>query len=250
MISRALAERYFEDADPLGQQLLIDDNNAGPRPIAVVGIAENMRHVNLDGPPPLDIYIPIAQTHRDGLGLVAGSQYWAVRVAAGTADYPRTFARTLETTDRDVAVARVEPMRAYVDAQLASRRFSVLALLGFSLVALVLATIGVYGVVAWTVRQRRGEIGLRLVLGATSSDVTRTFMVPALRLAVTGVAIGVAGALLTRQAIAGLLFGVAPTEPLVIGAVALLLTMISAIAAIIPAGRAARMDPGVALIDE
>jgi ABC-type antimicrobial peptide transport system permease subunit len=141
-------------------------------------------------------------------------------------------------------------MRAYVDAQLTSRRFSVLALLGFALVALVLATIGVYGVVAWTVRQRRREIGLRLVLGATSSDVTRTFMVPALRLAVIGVAIGVAGALLTRQAIAGLLFGVAPTEPLVIGAVALLLTMISAIAAIIPARRAACMDPGVALIDE
>jgi predicted permease len=250
MISRALAERYFVDADPLGKQLLIDDNNAGPRPITVVGIAENMRHVNLDGPPPLDIYIPIAQTHRDGLGLVAGSQYWAVRVTTGTANYPRTLARTLETTDRDVAIARVEPMRAYVDAQLASRRFSVLALLGFALVALVLATIGVYGVVAWTVRQRRREIGLRLVLGATSSDVTRTFMVPALRLANIGVAIGVAGALLTRQAIAGLLFGVAPTEPLVIGAVALLLTVISAIAAIIPARRAARMDPGVALIDE
>jgi predicted permease len=250
MISRALAERYFADANPIGHQLLIDDNNEGPRPVTVVGIAENMRHVNLDGPPPLDIYIPIAQIHRDGLGLVAGSQYWAVRVAAGTTGYPRTFVRTLEAVDRDVAVARVEPMRAYIDDQLASRKFSVLSLVGFALVALVLATIGVYGVVAWSVRQRRREIGLRLVLGATPTEVTRTFMAPALRLAVIGVAIGIGGALLTRQVVASLLFGVTPTEPLVVSLVALLLTVTSAIAAIIPARRAAGMDPGLALSDE
>jgi putative ABC transport system permease protein len=247
VISRALAERYFDGADPLGQQLLIDDNNDGPRSVTVVGIVDNMRHVNLDGPAPFDIYIPIAQIHRDGLGFVTGSQFWAVRVASGATDYPRTFARSLGAIDRDVAVAAVQPMRAYVDDSLSSRKFSVLALLGFALVALVLATIGVYGVVAYSVEQRRREIGLRLALGATSTDVTRSFIEPALGLAIIGVAIGIVGALLTRQVVAGLLFGVTPTEPTILGFVAMTLMVTSAIAAAIPARRAATIDPAIAL---
>ena len=250
IISRALAERYFGGADPLGRRLLIDDNNDGPRPVTVVGVVDNMRHVNLDGPAPFDIYIPIAQLHRDGLGFVTGSQFWAVRVASGTIDYPRTFARVLSGIDRDVAVSRVLPMRAYVDDSLSSRKFSVLALLGFALVALVLATIGVYGVVAYSVEQRRREIGLRLALGATSTDVTRSFIEPALGLAIIGVAIGVGGALLTRQVVSGLLFGVTPTEPTILGAVGMTLIVTSAIAAAIPARRAATIDPAIALAQD
>ncbi len=250
IISRALAERYFAGADPIGQQLLVDDNNDGPRPVAVVGIVENMRHVNLDGPAPFDIYIPIAQVHLDGLGFVTGSQFWLVRVAAGATDYARTFARTLEAIDRDIALARVQPLRAYVDDNLAARKFSVLALLGFALVAFVLATIGVYGVVAYSVKQRRREIGLRVALGATAVDVTRSFIEPALGLAILGVAIGVLGALLTREVVAGLLFGVTPTEPMILGLVALSLLVTSAIAAAIPARRAAAIDPASAILDQ
>ncbi len=250
IVSRALAERYFGEADPLGQQLLINDNNQGPRPVSVVGVVENMRHVNLDGAPQLDIYIPLAQVHRDGLGFVTGSQFWTVRVAAGGADYSRTFARTLEALDRDIALSQVQPMRSYIDDNLSSRRFSVLALLGFALVAFVLATIGVYGVVAYSVKQRRREIGLRLALGATWLDVTRSLVEPALGLAAIGAAIGVVGALLTRQVVAGLLFGVTPTEPMILVLAALSLIMTSAIAAAIPARRAATIDPAIAMLDE
>lgn len=165
IVSRALAERYLGGTDPRGQQLLIDDNNDGPRPVTIVGMVENMRHVNLDGPAPFDIYIPVAQIHRDGLGLVAGSQFWAVRVAFGATDYPRTFARTLGAIDRDVAVSRVH-------------------------------------------------------------------------------------ALATRQVVAGLLFGVTPTEPMILSLVATCLVVTSAIAAAIPARRAATLDPAIALLDE
>jgi putative ABC transport system permease protein len=248
IISCALAERYFGESDPLGQQLLIDDNNDGPRPVTIVGVVEDMRHVSLDGPPTFDIYIPLAQTHRDYLGFVLGSQYWVVRLASGWD--PQTFARVLAAIDRDVAVARVEPLRSYIDDELASRRVSVLTLLGFALVALVLATIGVYGVVAYTVKLRRREIGLRLALGATSLAVMRTFVGPIVGLAGIGAAVGVSGALLTRQAVAGLLFGVAPTEPLILGAVALFLVATSAIAAAIPARRAAELDPVIAMKSE
>jgi putative ABC transport system permease protein len=250
IISRALAERYFPATDPLGKQLMVNDNNLGPRPITIVGVVENMRHVNLDGPVPFDIYIPIAQVHADGLGFVVGSQFWTVRVATGSVDYPRTFARTLESVDRDVALAQVQPMTAYLDDHLASRKFSVMALLGFALVAFLLATIGVYGVVAYSVRQRKREIGLRLALGATAAHVTRTFIQPAITLAMFGVVIGVLGAVLTRKLVAGLLFGVTPTQPAILVMVSLAVVITSLLAAALPARKATKVDPGIALQTE
>jgi ABC-type antimicrobial peptide transport system permease subunit len=156
----------------------------------------------------------------------------------------------LAAVERDAAIMNVQPMRVFVDDFLSSRRFSVAALLGFALVALALATIGVNGVVAYSVEQRRREIGLRLALGATTGDVARSFVRPALALAAIGVAIGMAGAFLTRQVVAGLLFGVTPTEPAILGAVALALLATSAISAAIPARRATRIDPATALAGE
>ena len=111
------------------------------------------------------------------------------------ADYRRTFATALAAIDRNVALARAAPVRAFVDENLSAGRFSVLALLGLALVALVPATIGVYRAVAYSVEQRRREIGLRLALGATSIDDARSFVEPAIVLATAGVAIGVAGTL-------------------------------------------------------
>jgi ABC-type antimicrobial peptide transport system permease subunit len=140
-------------------------------------------------------------------------------------------------------------MRTYVDDNLSPRKFSVLALLGFVFVALILATIGVYGVVAYSVQQRTREIGLRLALGASSTDVIRAFVQPALGLAIIGVVIGVVGALLTREVVVGLLFGVTPTEPMILGLVAMSLIVTSAIAAAIPARRAATIDPAITLVD-
>jgi hypothetical protein len=250
LINRALAERYFAGADPLGEQLLVDDNNTGPRPMSIVGIVDNMRHVSVDGPAPFDIYIPMAQSHPDGLGFVAGSQYWVVKVATAVTDYSTAFLRTLEAIDRDVAVARVQPLGDYVAENLGARRFSLVALLGFALVALVLATIGVYGLVAYSVQRRRRELGLRLALGATPAAVTRSVVAPTLRLAMLGIAIGVGGAILTRQAVAGLLFGVTPTDPLVLGLVAVTLVVTSLVAAAIPGRRAGAIDPATILTGE
>jgi putative ABC transport system permease protein len=247
IVSRALAERHLAGVDPIGQQLLIDDNNDGPRPISIVGVVENMRHVDIDGPPALDVFIPISQFHPHGLSFLAGSQFWTVRLAAAGTSYPSTFVRTLEQIDRDVAAAQVRPMQAYIDDDLAPRTFSVSSLLGFAGLALVLATIGVYGVVAYSVEQRRREIGLRLALGATGGNVARSVIQPAVRLALLGVGIGIAGALLARQAVAGLLFGVTPTEPVILGVVSAALVLTSALAAAIPARRAATIDPVIAL---
>lgn len=246
LINHALAVRYFGGSDPLGRQLLLDDNNTGPRPVTIVGVVNDMRHTTLDGAAPFDIYIPMAQVHPDGAGFLAGSQFWVARIRG--ADPAQLITGVLGGIDRDVAIAAVRPLRAYVDAYLAPRRFSVLALLGFAIVSLALATIGVYGVVAYSVEQRRREIGLRLAIGASGRDITRTFVRPILRLSLLGAGIGVAGALLTRRFVAGLLFGVTPTEPAVLGLASLLLVATSALAAGIPARRAANVDPMVALV--
>jgi predicted permease len=243
IISRALADEYFAASEPLGQRLLIDDNDTGPRPVTVVGVIHDMRHVNLDGPPTYDIFIPMAQVHPDGVSFVVGNQFWTARVAYDATDYPATFLQALAQVDRDVAVAGVEPMRTYIDDNLAPRWVSVSSLLAFAIVALVLAAMGVYSVIAYLVEQRRREIGLRLALGATSKAVAWSVIRPAAALAAAGVAIGMILALLSRQVIAGLLFGVSPTDPAVLLVVSLLLIATSTLAAAIPARRAARLDP-------
>jgi putative ABC transport system permease protein len=247
IVSRALAERHFGGLDPLGQRLLLDDNEAGPRPVTVVGVVENMRHVSLDGPAEADVYVPLAQSHPDGVGFLAASQFWMVRLASGTRGYPQTFARTLAAMDRDVAMARPQSMSAYVDASLAPRRFSVLALFGFAAVAMVLALVGVHGLVAYSVAQRRREIGLRLALGAPARSVAGSLVGRTLGLAVCGVALGVGGALLSRPLVSALLFGVAPAEPAIVAVVASLLIAASAGAASLAARRATRIDPAIAL---
>jgi ABC-type antimicrobial peptide transport system permease subunit len=125
----------------------------------------------------------------------------------------------------------------------------VYALTGFALVAFVLTAIGVYGVVAYSVAQRRREIGVRLALGATSREVAGRFVTSALLLGVVGLAIGIGGALATRQLVSALLFGVSATDPLIMFAVGVLLLAVTGIAAALPARRAAGVDPVITLRD-
>ena len=250
IVSESFARRYFADTDPLGREIRINDNNTGPRPLTVVGIIRDLRHVSIDGAPPLDIYIPMAQVHPDGLGFVTGSQFWTLRAASGISAVSATFGRAVERVDRNVAVARIRPMTAYVDDVLAPRRASVATLLSFAAVAFVLATIGIYSVIAYTVEQRRRELGVRLALGASRENVARHVMEPAIAMSVLGILFGVVGALATRQLVAGLLFGVSATDPVVMVLVATLVLVTGTLAAAIPALRATRIDPAIALNSE
>ena len=247
VISQAFAARYFGDSDPLGRELLINDNNTGPRSLSIVGVLRDMRHVTLDGAASLDIFIPMAQVHNDGLPAVTTSQFWTIR---GTAAGARVLTSAVGRVDRNVAIARVRPMRSYVDDVLAPRRVSMATLFSFSVVAFVLATIGVYSVIAFSVEQRRREIGVRLALGASRANVSSQVIGPALSYCVLGIALGVLGAIATRQLVAGLLFGVTATDVRVIGGVSILVLLTAALAAAIPAHRASRIDPATALNSE
>jgi putative ABC transport system permease protein len=247
IVSQAMAERYFGGADALGREIRINDNNTGPRPLVVVGVVRDLRHVTLGGEREIDVYIPMTQMHADFVGFVVASQFWMVRVSATTAVAATLVRRALERVDRDVALARVRTLRAFVDDVLLPRRVSVTTLIAFGAVALVLATVGVYSVIAYSVERRRSEIGLRLALGASASAMSRDVLRPAIGLTIVGVVLGIAGAVALRQVVAGLLFGVTPTEPVVLVSVGALLVLTSVVAAWIPARRASRVDPVVAL---
>jgi putative ABC transport system permease protein len=249
IVSRALTAQYLADGSPVGRELLLNDNNRGPRPVTIVGVVDDMRHVRLDAAPETDIYVPMAQYSPDNAGFIAARHYWVARVGPAAAGYQRTFARALEKLDRDAAMAEVVPLRRLVDVSLAPRTYGVYALSWFAFVALVLTAIGVYGVVAYSVAQRRREIGVRLALGATARGIALRFVTSALLLGVVGLGIGVAGAMATRRLVSALLFGVSPTDPVIIAAVGAGLLAVTVIAAALPARRAASVDPAIALRD-
>ena len=247
LVSRALADRYFDGSEPLGQEILVNDNDTGPRAVTVVGVVEDMRHVDLEGPPTYDIYIPLKQIHRDGVGLVTNNQFWTVRLATSPVAFGAEFLRALRSVDPEVAASGMSSMDSYVDRALGSRRFAVALLLGVSFIALTLAAVGVYGVMAYSVTERRREIGVRLALGSAPQEVVRLVLWRALRLSALGIAAGVMGSLIAGRAVAGLLFGSAPTDAGTLIAVSALLATVSLAASWIPARRAARVDPVLVL---
>ncbi|MGH7552921.1 MAG: ABC transporter permease, partial [Longimicrobiales bacterium] len=250
IVSRAFAQRHLDGLDPLGQQLLVYDNNVGPRPVTIVGVLRDLRHVDLEGPPSFDIYIPMRQIHRDGVAIVANNQFWTVRLATDVPAFGATFARALIQADPDAATSGMGSMQDYVTRWLAPRRFSVVLLLGFAIVAVALASFGVYGVVAYGVARRRREIGLRLALGASPAGVLGLVLGQTLRLAAVGITLGVGGALLGGRALAGLMFGVTPNDPVLLAAVAALLAITSIAASLFPAWRASRIDASLAMSAE
>ena len=247
LVSRALAARFFGGTDAVGQQVLVDDNNQGPRPLTVVGVVQDLRHVDLEGPPTYDIYVPLRQAHRDFVGFITNNQFWTVHVATPPSTFGPAFVRALRAVDPEAATSGLSSMSDFVDRALAPRRFAVRLLLGVSVIALSLAAVGVYGVMAYSVTQRRREIGVRLALGAPPRQMVGLVLWQALGVSLLGIAFGVIGSRVAGRAVAGLLFGIAPNDvPTLIG-VTLLMTVVSLVASWIPARRAARVDPVLVL---
>lgn len=185
LVSEALAAKFLA-RDGFGQQLLIDDNNTGPRPVEVVGVVENVRQAALDGPPTLDVYIPLRQIHPDGVGFLRNNQFWMVKTDTDPAAFRVRFLAELRAVDPDAAISSTGTMCQYLEAWLAPRRFSLTLFVAFSLTAVLLAVSGLYGLVSYTVSQRRREIGLRMAIGATERDVHRLILRQAARLASWG----------------------------------------------------------------
>jgi putative ABC transport system permease protein len=170
-----------------------------------------------------------------------------VRSSSNPAGMVSAVTNAIQDEDNTIPVRDVFTMQELVTNSLSSQRFSLLLLGAFALLALALAAIGIYSVLSYSVRRRVQEIGIRLALGATLSDVLRMIILEGLRPTLLGVSIGIAGALGLARVMANLVYGVKPTDPLTFLSVAILLAMVALLASVIPAYRAAKVDPVVAL---
>jgi predicted permease len=245
LVSEALADRYL-GATPLGRQLMIDDNNTGPRPVEVVGIVENVRHTSMEGAPGLDVYIPLSQSHPDGVTFVRTNQFWMIRSDHGPAGLDTNFVKALQAVDRDAAVSGMGTLRQGLEAWFAPRRFSLLVFVVFALTTALLAVSGVYGLVSYAVGQRRRELALRMALGASVADVRGLVLRQVAGLGVGGIVAGVLVAMLARP-LTRWLVGDAAIDLALSVAIAGGVLMIVLLAGALPARRAGRIAPAVAL---
>jgi predicted permease len=245
LVSAALADRFLSGR-AIGQRLLIDDNNDGPRPIDIVGVVENVRQAALDLPPAFDVYVPLRQIHPDGLALIRNNQFWMIKTDSSPAAFRETFLSRLRAVEPDAAVSDTGTMRMYLDAWLGPRRFNLGLFSAFALTALLLAVTGLYGLVSFTISQRAPEIGLRMALGATRRDVQGMILRQAARLGVTGAAVGLFFAGASWPAFATMVHDVSLT-PAVVVATTIGVISVVMLAAWLPARRAARIEPTLTL---
>ena len=246
VVDEEFAKRLWPDREPIGQRIA---NGAVPNtnpPVlrwrSVVGIVGHVKNNALDQVGREQIYVPIAQTT-----FPVRNMYLTVRASGDPSAIASAIQRTVRALDPSLPVYEVKTMDAWLDTTVSSRRFNVMLLLAFGALALTLAAVGTYGVIAYSVSQRTQEIGIRIALGASRQDVLRMVVGGGLRLAIAGVLIGVALSLAAGRFISALLFGVHPTDPLTFSAVAAALMATALVAAWIPARRATRVDPMVAL---
>jgi putative ABC transport system permease protein len=250
LVSQSLARRDWPDGSPLGSHMLIDDNDQGPRPVEIVGVVGDVRHLGLDEEPAPHIYLPIQQTHEDAVIWLTNNQYWLLRTAVDPLTLSTAARRTIQAVDREVPATSIRTMESYLAASVAPRRFNLWLLTVFAGAALILAATGLYGVISCGVTQRRREIGIRLALGAQTGDVLRLVIGQGMAMTLGGVALGLAAALGLTRLMKSLLFGVSATDPLTFLLTASLLTVVSLLACWIPARRAMQVDPMVALREE
>jgi putative ABC transport system permease protein len=241
IINQALAKQYFRDEDPLGKRIVVSWNDPGPDEI--VGVVGDVRQQDLQSEARATIYWPPARF-----------TYPFMTIAIRTAGDPRGVVSgavtALHGLDPDVAAADVRTMADVIDISVAERRMTMLLLSIFAVLALVLAAVGIYGVIGYSVTQRTQEIGIRMALGAPRSTVLRMVVGQAMGLALAGVAAGAVGAWVLTRLMATLLFGVTPSDPLTFLAVSGLLALVAALAASVPGLRATRVDPVIALRSE
>ena len=240
LISESLAKRFAE-TDPIGQLLRIGAND-GP-PYTIVGVVGDVRQLSLAMDESDAVYTTASQWRfaDDAMSLVVRA-----RDGADAALAP-AIRKAVWSVDKDQPVVRVAMMDDLLAASAAERRFALILFEAFALAALVLSAAGIYGVLAGSVAERTGEIGVRAALGASRSSIVALVLRQGLRLTGLGVAIGLAGAIAASQAIAAMLFGVSPLDPVTYVGVIALLAGVSVIACAMPAWRAARVDPASTL---
>jgi len=237
IISESLAKEYFPNEDPIGKHILLGMDK--PVKLQVVGIVGDVLQ-RPDAKVQPTMYTPILDGDRRGTYLV-------LRTSIEPHSIVPSIRRAIENLDRDLPLFRVSTTAEIIDTYMQRREFSILLLSLFAALALVLAAVGLYGVLSYTVSQRTGEMGIRMALGASAGDVRRLILVQGMKPALVGVGGGLIGALAATRLLSSMLFHVSPMDPSTFAAVAIGLMGVAVLACLIPAMRATRIDPTIAL---
>ena len=258
VINEALQREYWKDSDPVGQhiqlnsgravQLTAADSRAPGRQapainVTIVGVVGDIKTDGFDAAGTPHIYLPNPQAP-------SYNSVVYLRTAADPGVLGEAIRREVQAVDQTIPVFGIQTMDEVVARSLAARRFALEILGIFAIVAFLLACVGIYGVMAYAISQRTGEIGLRMALGARRGDILRTVLNDAALIVIAGVGAGVLGSLLLTRFLQTLLFDIKPTDPLTFGALTILLAGVALLASFIPARRASRIDPLLALRHE
>jgi putative ABC transport system permease protein len=243
IINETLAQRYFPNEDPIGKfvsNIGANQNDGDPERWEIVGVIGDVKHSNLTRPTNPELYLPYQQN----------SWTWGnffVRATGNPAALTRSFTEAIRSGDKTVPVTNVQPLAQAISQTVAQARFYTLLFALFGATGLLLTLTGIYGVISYTVSQQTQEIGIRMALGAQARDVLKLVIGQGMFLTLIGAGLGLLGALGLTRLMQTLLFGVSVTDPLVFAVVAALLAFVALVACYVPARRAAKVDPLVAL---
>jgi putative ABC transport system permease protein len=237
MVNQTLVRRFWPNDNPIGKHILLGQR---PQPVEVVGVFGDLKNATLGDDASPEVMLPFPQLPWPLLNLI-------VRAEEDPHSLIPAIRRQVWLVDKDQSLTNVQTMEEVVGSASAQPRFTMLLLAVFSATALTLAIVGIYGVIAYSVAQRTGELGIRMVLGADPSNVLKLVVGHGLRLTLVGIAIGLAGALALTRLMSSLLYQTSATDPIAFVVSALLFTIVAVLASYLPARRATRIDPTDAL---
>ena len=240
IINETMARRYWPGEDPIGKQFRL----GGPPSIfpwvTVIGVASDVRYGDMEAAPEPTIYQPLPQTRGGSLSVV-------IRTSGNPMDLVGAIRGEVREVDRSVPLLNIRELAYLVSKSFAQRRLVLAVLSSFAMIALFLAAFGIYSVVSYSVTQRTQEIGLRVALGAEQASILKLILTQGMWISMAVIAAGIAGILASARMMTTLVYGVTPNDPLTIGVVCILLLLVTVLASYVPARRALRIDPVVAL---
>jgi putative ABC transport system permease protein len=244
IINETLARRIWPNEDTIGKRIKFgfpEDEDQEDKPWReVVGVVNDVKMDGVDRAFSLQAYLPYSQMPNQSLGLV-------VRAGRNPAALASAVEEAIHTIDKDAPVFSIRTMDQVLGNSLAQRRLTLILLASFAALALLMAVVGMYGVISYAVRQRQHELGIRVALGAQAQDVLKLILKQGLKLTLIGIGLGLLTAFALTRWLESLLFGVRPTDALTFGAIAVVLLSVALLACLVPARRAAKVDPIVAL---
>jgi predicted permease len=247
IVNEAFARQFYAGANPIGRRVKWGSPSSPDPWATIVGVAANVQQIALDAPTDPAVYFAAQQQDTSFVTTTLRDLTYLVRTDGEPSAMFDAVRRAVRDADPEIPVVNLRTLDAVVALSVVGRRFNTMLLVGFAALALALAAVGIYGLMSHAVLQRTREIGIRLAIGATASNVLGLVVGQAVRLALVGVAAGLVGAVALTRVMQSLLFGVSPLDPLALGGAALLLLGVAGFSSYVPARRASRVDPKTAI---